>query len=162
MVLNLGNIINVTECIRLKVFETGLMDLALEKNQIFENIIGVSEDVSWLICCTLNSYFIMNDALQFELFSMLVTIFLKHSSEENFSKCILAMRFLLKRESKLADRIQCIVKSNLVTVIIKHIQKNLSTTSESTDLVALAFDGLADFLCMAGSSYCTSEFVQVA
>lgn len=157
---NLGNLITITEATRLKVFDSGVMDLAISKYSIFENNDKVAESMVWILSNALDSRYHLTDDLQFDLFKLVVDIFLKHPSENIFKECIWSMKFLLARESKLADRIQCIVKSQLISIIIKHIKKNLGGV-KIPDWIELGFDGLTEFISKAGTEQCSANFVEV-
>lgn len=160
ILLILGNLVSINEAVRFKVFETDVMNLVMGKYSQFEDNIETCSWMAWLITNLLNSKFKLMDELQFDLFTNLVKLYNRHNSVEIFKECIWSMEYLLHRESKVAERIQCIVQSNLIPLIMKQIRYFLSnqTTPEWSNL---GFKGLAEFIGKAGSKYCSAEFTEV-
>lgn len=156
----LGNLLNCSQATRLRIFETNVMDQALDTFPVYRKSIEVAETMAWLISNTLNPKYQLTDYLQFVLFDLLTNIYEQHKSEDIFKEWVWSMKFLLARESNISQRILCIDKSRIISTIIKQIQKTLASSSPSW--IKLGFEGLAEFIAKAGSAYCTPDFVEVA
>ena len=160
IVLCLGNMVSVSESIRIKIFSTDLMDLIVLRYRIFEGYSSSAKFMIWLIANTLNSQFHLLDVLQFRLFNQVAEIFFKHPSEENFIEALWSMRYLLAKHSNLLERVQCILKSNFPNIIVKYVKKGMES-NPMPEWMRNALEGLRFLYTKTGTSYCQAEFVDV-
>ena len=161
VLLNVGNMIYVSEGVRMKLFGTQIMDLILLRYKIFEDRAKPAEYMVWLISNILNNKFHLMDGLQFSLFNKAVAVFVRHSNETNYLEILWALRYLLSRESNMIERLQCIMKTNILGLIAKHIQNGLEI-SPCPSWMAHSLEVYRCFCSKASSSYCNLDLVEVS
>lgn len=160
IVLNLGNLVCHSENVRIKLFSTNVMDLALMRFKIFEKRSSTAEYMIWMMSNTLNHKFHLNEDLQFDLMRGITRILMEHQTSSNLIETIWAMRFFMERQSRVVERVQLLAKLNLPNLLSKYIRQKLGLEDCPTWMSG-AFEALREFYSIAGSSLCDSEFISV-
>lgn len=158
ILISVGNMITISESIRLKIFSANLFDLIFIKYDRFEEDPSVSEYMIWLLSNTLSDKFVLQDSLQFILIQKITAIFYKHGTEQNFVEALWAVKYFLNRKSKNFERLDCLEKTKFMNKVENYVKRQLGT--DCGDCLSLALDVLKIYYSLAGSN-CKPDLVEV-
>lgn len=158
--LNVGNMMHISTSVRLEVFGTQIVDLLLMKYKIFEFKERPAGYMIWFLSNALNDKFDMLDDQQFLLFSKSINILVRHKTEENLLEAIWALMYLMRKTTHKVERLQTVLKTNFVGILTHEL--TLALNSETLPKwTEYGIESLRLFFIMAGSSYCSTQFLEV-